>query len=573
MTKDMMIKDLKAVSVRFFKENPGAQYVTEAGYKKLGGKYRSSVFHPHFRGWKDFLKSVKKQSPEAVIQEDIQRVAKKFFALNPKDTCLSRDFFRENKSQEYHESEAIALYGTFKKLSKHFKNPNLVTRNDFVRETINKKHETTFVVSALVAGAPINKPFLQSLQNYCKFNRAELILLGMRGVKNSDEFEREVLESLNVHTRFVFNDNLVAMDFKDHPQQIRPTEGLRRFGQGKHSLIVASTKQWLTTESAGIGVHPHIVMSTGTICEPAYSPNRRGAIGEQDNLLGALVIEVKDSKTFYWRHIQADSWGGFNSLNKYYSQSNVKPSRPVGLILEPHWGEEDEDAILAAKDMVNYLNPHTIFMHDCFDFSSISHHDKDFMIKAFYKKEHQHSLKQELDYVGKKLEEWSKQFPKQTIHIVPSNHDDFLERYLHKGDFRGTSPDSVKICYQLSQYLCERKNPKEVYLKSKFHIPNVSFGDLNQSVQISGCEMNCHGHKGMSGARGSITGMERRFHTAFVGHFHSPQIMRDIYVIGCQCKLQQEYTRGSGSNWAHAAGVIYDNGNRQLLLSIGRDWK
>jgi hypothetical protein len=511
------------------------------------------------------------------IVRDFKEIAKFYFQEFTDDRFVTRDYWRSHKSEEYSEQEVNSFFGKFKHLAKLFPNPNPTKRHrdDFTEVFENKKFPQTFVFSAVVSGAKVFDPFVTSIETFCKANNAKFSPIMMQGIHKNDMLEADMWERFNIITECRVNNNLVVRDFKLKPTTSNPLAKLLRFGGGDHSLIVASPKQHLETVSAGIGKHPHIVMSTGTISLPEYTDTTDGVIGKQDNLLGAIIVYAVSKELFFWRHIQADEWGGFCNEGKYYCGKKITRVKAEALIFEPHWGVEDPDAIFAIKEQIREYNPTYVIMHDCLDNSSVNPHEIDDVVRRSNKQEHQKYLLKELEYVGKRLEELCKEFPHQTFYIVPSNHDDFIDRILRKANFSPAivNPDDAGLCGELLSYLHKGLNPKEVYLKKNFKIPNVVFGKLSDSFKIGKCEVNKHFHKGMSGTRGSSKGMEKDIPIAFGGHSHSPLIYRGIYVIGFQGQLQQPYTEGHGSKWAHCSGLIYPNGNRQLLISIGKRWR
>ena len=86
-------------------------------------------------------------------------------------------------------------------------------------------------------------------------------------------------------------------------------------------------------------------------------------------------------------------------------------------------------------------------------------------------------------------------------------------------------------------------------------------------------ELASHGDKGSDGKWGSALNLEKSYGYCVVGHAHTPQILRGVYIVGTNSILNMSYTKGSPSSWLHANCTIYDSGQRQLLITIKGKWK
>ena len=40
------------------------------------------------------------------------------------------------------------------------------------------------------------------------------------------------------------------------------------------------------------------------------------------------------------------------------------------------------------------------------------------------------------------------------------------------------------------------------------------------------------------------------------------------WQVGCNCKLDQQYTAGQGSKWLHANAIVHTGGTRQMILIV-----
>lgn len=492
------------------------------------------------------------------------------------NTKVSAHWFRnylKGINSKYSEKFYVRLWGTFGNFKKEAFTE--IKREDIQIIKKSKIISKTYFVSSIIEGAPVNEKFMRSIKTFCKINKAELVLLISRGVKISDFFDYKIREKYQKYfaTEYLFNSNLVAKDFILNPQMIKPTTGLQRFGQKQFSIITASPKQFMQTIPTKKGALPHVLYTTGTISNPKYRLTRVGSIAQQDNLIGGLVVEVIDNKLFHIRPVQSDNKNGFYDLDNYYcSDIRKKTSIEAMICGDLHYGAEDEIAIKATQDQISLLKPKQVFFHDTFDGKSVNPHIEKDMVTKLQRPLHQQTLENELNYLGKKLLKWLLKFPKQKFVIVPSNHDDFVDRYLTQRKFVDDEQNIYLSC-DLFRSLIELKNPVEYYLKKNFpKLNKIKFLKIDQPYEICGIEVNVHGHIGSNGSRGSTVNMENTYGKCIIGHSHSPQIFREVYVVGCNCQLIQDYNKG-GSSWLTGNVIIHKNGTRQLIISIEGKWK
>ena len=426
-----------------------------------------------------------------------------------------------------------------------------------------------YIVSSVVEGAPICLDFLKAMEFFAQKNKAELVLLWMRGVYKNDHFSMSDFAKIRNYlaSEYRFNSKLLAKAFLIHPAQKYPTTGLEEYAQDNDSLICASTKQSLTVVPRPRGKVPHGIYTTGTISFPNYSKTRVGCIATQDNKLGALVVEIPDSKNFFIRQVQ---WinGAFVDLGKKYTKHDIKSAKCEAMVLgDLHLTEEDPKALLATYSQFKKLCPRNIFIHDVLSNNSINHHERTNYVNRAILPEAFNTLEKELAYGKTKLNEIREKLPSTTnIYIVPSNHDDFIAKFCNDGDFIKDPANSIMgakcfIC------LAKKENPLEVFL----NVPGVTFLKKGSSLKIEGWECAEHGHLGINGARGTARSYTKSHGRAFIGHSHTPKIVSSVWQVGTLSKLTLPYTSGA-SSWMHANGVIYEGGHAQMLIFVGEKW-
>lgn len=436
-------------------------------------------------------------------------------------------------------------------------------------EISKKGCKKKYIVSSVVEGAPISWDFVKAIELYAEKNKAEIVYLWMRGVYKGDHFSLDEMNRLRPHlaSEFRFNTKLFAKAFLIHPSQKYPISGLEEYAQDNDSLICASTKQCLEVVPRPRGKVPHTIHTTGTISLPNYSKTRVGCIAQQDNKLGALVVEIVDSKNFFIRQVQ---WinGAFVDLGKKYAKSAITEAECEAMVLgDLHLTEEDPKAIKATYSQFKYLKPNKVFIHDVLSNNSINHHEQDKCVSKVLLNPAFNTLEKEFAYGKKKLEELRSMLPeKSEVYVVPSNHDDFIRKFCDSGEFI-KDPRNAVIGANCFIHYVNNKNPLAVYL----NVPGVTFLPKHSSLKIEGWELAEHGNWGSNGAKGSARSYMKSHGKAFIGHSHTPKIVGNIWQVGTLSRFDLSYTNGA-SSWMHANGLLYKGGYTQMLVFIGEKW-
>jgi hypothetical protein len=103
--------------------------------------------------------------------------------------------------------------------------------------------------------------------------------------------------------------------------------------------------------------------------------------------------------------------------------------------------------------------------------------------------------------------------------------------------------------------------------RSRKDLTNVTWLKEDDTRRIAGVELASHGSNGPSGTKGSPGALESSYSKAVFGHFHSPQLFRNIAIVGTSTHLKLDYTKGP-SNWMNTHCLLYSDGTMQLVNII-----
>lgn len=441
-----------------------------------------------------------------------------------------------------------------------------------------------YVVTTAVAEAKAHIDFLSTLEHYCSFRNAELVIMPCESVTNSFENETAWFDPIFNESKYKFlsgnlklNENISLCSIQVSAKQIKSTTGLARLGNREGSYIFASPKQFLDYIPAGNSrENNYSIMTPGACTLPNYYSNkfvskRLSYIAEYDHTFGAIIIEIQDDKIFHFRQIQTDLSGSFIDCGVEYSKDGSRKNVPVNIVFgDLHSTNIDYEVFTSFMDFFKPMQIEQIFLHDVFDGYSISHHVSTIKEKALRHKYRKSNLVSELNETMTIIEDIDYELKPKRINIVKSNHDEFLSRYLAEGRYVN-DPENHEISLSIAKALFT----DEDILAKGFEVvsgeknpDNWIFLDRSSSVKIGGIECGSHGDLGTNGAKPSLSSLENVYGNCVVGHNHTAAIQRGVFRVGTLSKLDMGYNRGP-SSWTHTCCLVYENGQRQLVNYVG----
>jgi hypothetical protein len=427
-----------------------------------------------------------------------------------------------------------------------------------------------YVITSAQHNAPVYDNLMDGLENYCKINDAELIILPMRGKSIEEE---EMAARVRIHNQissyYKLNDKIRISNYEILPQQIDPITGLARFTQSDVSTVFASPKQRLKVVPNSNSKLPKVLMTTGAVTEPNYRDNRIGRIARKDHTPGAIVVETVGNTEYHFRQLSSLKNGVFYDLGERYDGlKDPETERLEALVIgDWHYGDVNKKVRTETFEMIKQYNPKRIILHDFFNGYSISHHEQRDIV-ALSRKKNKLSLDEELKLAAKELKKFVQIAGDDTeIIVVKSNHDEWIDRYLEEARFVKEPQNALVGSELFGEYICG-KDPLFSGLNRHFNIPdNVKFLNRDQDYKIRGWQLGSHGDKGANGGRPGIRSIEHAHGKSITGHSHTPQIFRNAWVVGTSTDLNLEYNKGL-SSWMNTHAFLYKNSRPQLINVI-----
>ena len=451
-----------------------------------------------------------------------------------------------------------------------------------------------FIITAAQNATPLHEGFFACLQTYASHNQAELVVIPIRYKNPTSRFSAsqqnaEVwLEELDEQDRIAYlynqrkklNENLdLLADIKTVPTAVNPLSGFESI-TGASSGIIGHTKIQLTSIATPQGKYPKLLTTTGACTVRNYTDSKAGKKGEFHHSLAAVVVEIIGKK-FFLRHVNYDEKRkSFIDLNKEYIADDVLVAPPpLALVLgDTHRAtmcRTVEKVTFGPGGMADTLDPEHLIFHDLHDGASTNHHErKDPFAQLAKRVNLMHLVKEEI------MEDvmWlARVCQGRKGVIVPSNHDDFLARWLREQDWRH-DPDNSEFYLETALHLVreikagnEAPHPFTYWVnKLKGNAP-IRCLERDEAFTLGGVELGLHGDKGSNGARGSAKNLRRIGVKTIVGHSHSPAIEEGCYQAGTSTPLRVGYNVGP-SSWLNAHIILYANGKRAILPIIDGLW-
>lgn len=494
------------------------------------------------------------QNKESIIK-DFKKILDDF-QLKTGSNEITRDYYRKNSIY----GKIFEKFFTFTELKKTYS-------INLPKIKINKK---VLVISSILPNSEVNEQFVSAMELYCKENDAQLLLVPIRGVRSEFTFNKHVSDRYGKYfcTEAIFNSNLRLINTGITPNNKNPIKSIKELGHKNYSIIAASTKQCMEMIPSIHKYKTHLVYLTGTCSNIIYKNNITGHINNDNNKLGAIIVEIQDDKIFYIRNIE---WinNYFVDLNKSYYSNKIKKINAEAIVAgDMHLsGDEDIKSLNLLKQEIKFLNCKKLFIHDFCSHNSINHHEKDNWISQVMSNKMFKNLEEEHKYTATIFNEWAKNIKHVHFYIVKSNHDCWLDKYLSSSNTWIKDPNNSLYCHKLCGYKLNNLYPFEHAIR-KYLDKNILITFLDrQSIKICGIELSLHGDIGNNGGQASLKSLELSAGNCVIGHSHQPKIGFHGMQVGTNTKLDLGYNKG-GSSWHNGNVSIYKDGHKQMLLGI-----
>lgn len=455
-----------------------------------------------------------------------------------------------------------------------------------------------YIITSAINNIEVHEKFWSCLMTARQSLDAELLVIPIR-YKNPTS-QREDQEDQDTewwateikpflwNVRKVINKNLILLaDIKTQATTSEPVLGYEAIS-GSSSAIIGHPKMQLKVIPTPQNRMPKILTSTGACTIATYSSTKAGKKGEFHHSLSALIVEVDGSK-FHLRQLHFDTKSGsFTDLDtRYYPDGLVsRAPPPEALVMGDTHVEFTDEAVDKATfgrgGIVRTLKPKRLVWHDLMDGWSVNpHHRGNVFIGIAKIRSGGGDVRAEVHRAIQHVVD--RTFDGAVSLVIPSNHNDFLTRWLVDTDPR-SAPSNFEFWCETGLAMARataRDAGGAVYpepfaywgeklTQDKREI--IKFLKRDESLLVCGVELSLHGDKGPNGARGSAKNLRRIGVRTVIGHSHTPAIEEGCYQVGTSTPLKLEYTSGP-SSWLNTHCLVHADGKRQLINIIDGKWR
>lgn len=370
------------------------------------------------------------------------------------------------------------------------------------------------------------------------------------------------------------------------PTAINPLQSFQDYN-GHKSNIVPHAKIALESVAGLPSEDTKINYSTGTITQRNYVQKRTGILAERKHNYGALLVEIDHNGDWWARQLHVGKNNeimdigpeGFSGVR--VSHGVVKPENTA---ISIYWGDahvhemdkDTERVQWGTHGMLDTLNPASQFLGDVFSMASRGHHEINNFRSKYAKHAHgpnlvEEEVKETAEFLNRADRPWCK------THVVASNHDRHLDRWLNEADFRADPANAkyfVRLQYQVLDAIDrddERFNILEWALLDAGASNSVRFLHVDESCVVAGIENSLHGDLGINGARGSTVALTQLGRPINKGHDHKATIRGNVYSAA-SCATKFAYDTGPGSKTISHI-VTYKNGARVIITLYNGKWR
>lgn len=415
-------------------------------------------------------------------------------------------------------------------------------------------------------GTEINEDVFDTLVNYSKINKTELYVLWGKGLTKKDRFCIDVFEKLKPYlvTELYCRNNCQVSDMLVPPTQKNPLLNVDKITTNNiKTFVIGATKQYLKILPYKQSETYRVACSTGTISEIDYKETVGGHVDSENHTYGGILLNWNNNRQAYDVRTLIYKEGSIYDLDRVYTSVSSKVVKNIpGMVLgDIHFPDEDPEILNKTSGLLKILKPKEVILHDIASWQSVSHHEqKKYLSKILSQTALNKNLETEFNAVTYKLQEFAKTHADIKFKIVNSNHDQFITKWLDKGEFIKEKENAEIGAKLFAMYLKNKSILSE-------HLPaNVKELPRNTSYKIAGFEVGEHGDCGISGSKGSPKQFSKAFCKSIIGHTHSPEIWESTTVVGTTSKLKMNYNQQGLTCWAHCHAIIHRNGTSQLYF-------
>jgi hypothetical protein len=441
------------------------------------------------------------------------------------------------------------------------------------------------VVVSAQNNTAVNVEALAAIQQFCADNDAQLIVLPVwynknafsASVESEHEFFAEQIRPFVVdYTASIFGGLVNLYGNAAVPATtVLPVNVARKLNAGELVSVVGHALQQMDTLPRSPATPIKEAWSTGSVTQINYTRSAAGSKAAANHIFGGLLLERREDGKILTTNLHFK--GG--KLLCWLTNSEEENNNAVVVLGDLHSEMQDPDNWQRTLEMLDFVKPKLIVLHDILHFSVASHHGRN-------NGQHLYKMRDRLviDDLAAVINDLNMLAQIAPLYICESNHHSALDNWLHDINYNAKrDPRQAKLYYLLNYLVAEsidtgdEKTALEVAFQEldRFEefpelADGITWGDKDQAFINNGFALQTHGHQGTNGARGGANQFMQWQIPMICGHTHSPMIrngQNPLFVVGVTASLKQGYNAGGASTWNQSHVIAYANGSAQVIPS------
>jgi hypothetical protein len=306
-----------------------------------------------------------------------------------------------------------------------------------------------FIFTGAQNDSPLHQEFWDNLKAYADWIDAEIIVGPLtyetqwwsENNPSARSYDKQLTEHL-CFGQMAIGDNFVFCgEMNTLPTASRPISDLVTYSRGRWAVFPHSKLQLKSVPSTDPDEQAHQVMTTGVVTLPKVLPRKAGIRSIFHHVIGATLVEFDDEGDIFCRQINASDDGSFYDLDRFVCAGEVSENQNIEALTAPdiHVAKLDrrnaESVFYSSDSIYNVLKPKQTFLHDLHDNEARNHHNKDdnaqfYELAIRQRDDVRAEVQRSVDFVCGIKRDFGE------VHVVPSNHDLALERYVREGRYR-----------------------------------------------------------------------------------------------------------------------------------------
>lgn len=383
------------------------------------------------------------------------------------------------------------------------------------------------------------------------------------------------------YNKIQFGDTLIAADLHNLPTSSEPLNGLNAIAGDNH-LIVGHPRIHFNTVPRFRNDPLRTMSTTGSLTVKNYSSSRAGDKGYVHHSYGFTIIEKKKDGTCHVpRNVAVDDFGNFTDISfKWDGKKLTKTEKAEAIVLgDIHCELLKKEIFKKTAEITKVIKTKKAVLHDVLDGYRFNPHEKkDTYILRQKILQGKYMIEDEVNKAVKFPSKCKKKLGIDSIDVIESNHDIFLDRLITDGNWKTDLHNSAAyLKYALIQQTVNlREDGGCIFghlINEKYREDDsIQYIQYGGSVRIKGIQTGLHADAGTNGSRGGVAQFKRLNVKMIGAHSHSMIIRDGYYGVGMSCEVNQDYTRRGLSTHSYGHCFIYPNGKRQLV-SFGDDFE